>query len=215
MHRPFLLCLISTILPAATTLAAEPQVRFVATGWNAPTAQQFLRDAEVFLRQPFDGCAMNARADTAPPNPAAGDFVPIQKWDSWTRKETSGEVEIKNNSVTISAATDSAGMAGISVNPGERYRVTARVRQNGRGLARLVVRYRDSSNQWIAKRGVDSFTYPESGDPSDWRTLTVDAIAPDGADKLIVVLSAKNQRSRDDTMEFKQTEIHRLLIGRE
>ena len=75
--------LLTIVIPLATAIASpaeQPAVRFVTTGWNTPTVQQFLRDAKVFAKLPFDGSAIHARADGSPPHPFASAHT-AGSWD--------------------------------------------------------------------------------------------------------------------------------------
>ncbi len=134
----------------------------------------------------------------------------IDAWEDWNRENTPGQVLIEDDTIKVSGATDSAGFAFVAVRPGDRFRISAKVRQVGRGLTQLVVRYRDASDQWITGRGIESFAYPRAGDPSKWRPLVAAATVPEGAEKMVLVLSVKKQWSPDDTVEFSDVQIRCL-----
>ena len=134
----------------------------------------------------------------------------IDHWQGWNREQSPGQVSIENEIIKFSAATDSAGLGFLSVQAGERFRISGKVRQVGRGVTQLVVRYRDENNQWLSGRGIESFAYPDTGDPAKWRMLEADATVPDGAAKLVIVLSVKKQWSPDDTVEFSDVGVRRL-----
>ena len=153
--------------------------------------------------------------DEKPADTVVGESPRLEGWQGWTRPETSGQVTVETDgsNVKISGAADAAGMGFAAATPGQRFRVRARVRQTGRGITLLRVRFRDADDQWITGRGIDAFAYPNPVDPSQWRKIQVDATVPAGAAKLVVLPSVRGQWTNDDEVEFTGIRIQTLNVG--
>ncbi|TWT82519.1 hypothetical protein CA13_39820 [Planctomycetes bacterium CA13] len=155
-----------------------------------------------------------------------GPPIVFENWTTWVHPESDGQVKFldptSGNQLTdkpeterkavieIRGAKNAAALCSFPVTPGQRYRVSAKARQNGRGLIKMALRFRDDKNNWLVKRGIDSIVYPHNGDPNTWRTIEGDAVVPEGAAHLVVTLAAKNQIGSTDFAEFGSFQGHLL-----
>ncbi len=120
-----------------------------------------------------------------------------------TKNVTAKDVEIRG-------AKEATAALVYAVVSGQRLRVAVQARQSGRGLCKLVVRYRDSSGEFLTQRGVESYAYPESQLPIQWRSIVVDVVVPEGARSLVATLQVSRQHLLEDRIEFRELTCSRL-----
>lgn len=84
----------------------------------------------------------------------------------------------------------------VAVAPGGRYAVAAWVRQQGRGVPGVRVRWHTPEGKWHAEDS-DSFLSP-AGTEGDWQRLVGVVRVPEGAGRLLVLLLMDGQPTRDD-----------------
>ncbi len=84
------------------------------------------------------------------------------------------------------------------VAPGERYVVAAWRRVQGEGSASVRVRWQTAEGKWHAE-SLDRFLGTASS-VGEWELVAGAGVVPDGAGKLVLLLSADGQRSEQDTI---------------
>ena len=120
------------------------------------------------------------------------------KWQSWVRPETGGTVELTEGGAVLAGCTDAAAIVRVSAEPGETVAVRTEVRQTGRGLPVVALRWRDAENKWLAGpsipgRAITSVGYAEAGDPAEWRAVRVRGTCPEGAAFAVATLGVESQ----------------------
>lgn len=85
--------------------------------------------------------------------------------------------------------------------PGERYAVSARVRQTGRGVSSVRVGWKDAAGKWTRNDASVRITLTHAG-PGEWHELVGSVRVPEGVVELIVTLCANGQVEDADAAWF-------------
>lgn len=89
----------------------------------------------------------------------------------------------------------------IKAQPGERYAVSARVRQTGHGIAAVRVGWKDASGKWTRGDASVRITLTNAG-KGEWQELAGSVRVPEGVVELIVTLYANGQVKDADAAWF-------------
>jgi len=96
----------------------------------------------------------------------------------------------------------------ITVAPGECYAVSAWRRIQGQGSAAARIRWQTSEGKWHAE-ALDRFlSNVKSGD--EWELVAGAAVVPEGAGKLVLLLSADGQQSDEDVIWWDDVTVFRV-----
>ena len=151
-----------------------------------------------------------------PPYPAAdADRLTLDAATVWSREETTPEVDSAGDRTVIRGAKDTGVLREFDAEPGQRFIAGTRVQQVGSGLVQLVVRWRDESGRWITTakdrpgRRIDATGHPAPGNPSDWRPITVLAIAPEKTRRGVLIEVVRDQVTRGDAVTFRDAVVVR------
>jgi hypothetical protein len=133
------------------------------------------------------------------------DIQPIWETD---RGDDSGEIVLADEQVTVTGARDASGIAILDAQPDRRYMVQVQVVQQGRGLTKMLIRWKTTDGQWVATKKYDVIAYPPDGNPLTPRTITAVVRSPPRTHQMVVVCNASRQLTQDDAALFGN-----LLVG--
>jgi len=140
---------------------------------------------------------------------------PPAGWGTWQTAASQGTFTWDRSNGA--AAKGSARMAGLAegcftqhhkVEPGGRYVVRAVQKQQGRGLAKIRVRWQTPDGAWTAV-GQDKIILAE-GPAGQWNEMFAVVEVPDGAGGLVILLGAAGQSSADDVARFDDVALYKL-----
>lgn len=136
-------------------------------------------------------------------------------WSFWQAAESRGQPAWDRE--LGRGAKGSGRLAGVAegcliqycdAEPGHHYAITAFCRTTGAGEAGLRVRWQTAEGKWCAEP-LDVFIVPAA--PADgWSELFGTAVVPDGAGRLVLLLSAHGQRSPDDACWYDDVRVVKL-----
>lgn len=98
-------------------------------------------------------------------------------------------------------------LQAVAVSPGERYVVSAWMRQRGTGAAAVRVRWQTPEGKWHAESLDRLLGAPASED--EWRQAVGLVTVPEGAGKLLVLLLADGQRGEDHVIWWDDVVVFR------
>jgi len=137
-------------------------------------------------------------------------------WWTWqNEKEAQGRFAFDPalGAVRLSQMFDGCYGQNIKVHPGERYAVSAQVRQTGSGVVTLRVGWKNAAGKW--SRNDASLRLALSGaTPGEWRELTGAVRVPEEMVQLIVTLYAFGQTQPGDEAWFKEIRLARFEQSR-
>jgi len=84
----------------------------------------------------------------------------------------------------------------VPVEPGKRYAVAAWYRLQGEGVATVRARWQTEDGTWHAEQE-DRFLTPH-GDDGDWQRMIGVVRVPEGAGRLVLLLSMNGQQTEED-----------------
>lgn len=159
-----------------------------------------------------DAPPLDSGETVGPPKKGLGPPVQLSEWKSWRSEGTGGQVTFAGESATIRASRNRSVLRSFPVKPGDHFRVTAELRQRGRGRVGLTVRHRDAEGRWITLAGskpgrrLDTAIYPPPANDDGWSELIADSVAPERAATAVIIGAAELQLTDDDEVEFRDFE---------
>jgi hypothetical protein len=135
------------------------------------------------------------------------DGIPAQWW-TWQHEASKGRVTTRDGAACLQAMANGCLAQTVAVKPGERYAVSARVRQNGRGSASVTVRWKTADDRWTAQE-LDRRLGPAHRD--GWRELATVVLVPDGVGHLVLLLGASHQAGDADYVLFDDVWLVRIV----
>jgi hypothetical protein len=143
------------------------------------------------------------------------DGRPPAGWTAWQRSDSKGsfvwdrETGAKGKGAAkASRVADGCFLQAYKVAAGERYAVRAACKLHGSGSAWLRARWQTTEGRWTAE-GQDRLFYGQASQDS-WRELFGAVEVPEGAGRLVVLLSVSGQDTPEDTAWFDDVELYRL-----
>ena len=138
---------------------------------------------------------------------------PPAGWNAWQEESSKGvflwDQAVGDGSARAAGVKNGCFLQSHSVEPGQRYIVTARARTEGHGNTWLRVRWQTADGRWTAEAR-DHLVFPGPPDGDGWRELIGTVEVPDDAGRLVLLLGVGNQTSPDDTAWFDNAELHQL-----
>ncbi|MHC4405131.1 MAG: hypothetical protein ACYTG0_36255 [Planctomycetota bacterium] len=140
---------------------------------------------------------------------------PPAGWGSWQEATSKGEFQWdreagandKGSARAIGVA-NGCFIQGHPAKPGQRYAVRAVVRTQGRGDARIRVRWQIEDGKWTAE-GKDRIFLP-AGPPATWREIFGVVEVPEDVGRLVILLGVGRQESAEDIARFDDVGLHVL-----
>lgn len=136
-------------------------------------------------------------------------------WSVWQEKTSKGVFEwdreigaAQKGSARCSNVANGCFIQSINAQPGERYAVRALCRLQGKGTARIRVRWQTSDSIWV-NESLDRFILGHAP-PREWGELFGVVHVPEGTGKLIVLLGVSGQTSSEDVVWYDDVGIYRL-----
>ncbi len=96
----------------------------------------------------------------------------------------------------------------VDVAPGERYAIAAWCRTQGKGAPYATMRWQTAEGKWHAEAMDRSFS--AAATEGEWKLLAGAAVVPEGAGRLVLLLSAGGQQSDQDTIWFDDVVAFRI-----
>ncbi len=137
------------------------------------------------------------------------------EWSTWLGNgpmadTPSGDVNATENVVRIRGAAEAAGLATVTVQPSEQFRISVRVQQTGRALTSLAVQFKTADDKWLESNSHNVVAFPEDGSPESWRAIHAKVSVPEGIHTMVVICSAVQQWDLNDVVRFKELQIERV-----
>jgi hypothetical protein len=146
---------------------------------------------------------------------ANGDFASAkngqpESWNHWQdEKESHGSFSCDQavgaaspGSARLSGVEHGCFLQALRVQPGQRYLVSAKVRQSGTGAAWLTARWQTPEEKWTAEDKDKRVSAPTQKDSSSWQEVVGIVTVTAGAGRLMLLLGASGQQNADDRVWF-------------
>jgi hypothetical protein len=114
-------------------------------------------------------------------------------------------------SACVCGASKGCFLEGIKVEPGQRFLVRVKVRQNGEGRPWLTVRWQTGNGKWTAEERDMSFVTAVEGDPMSWNEIVGAVTVPPGAGRLMLLLQVTGQQHAADQIWFDDALVTPLI----
>jgi hypothetical protein len=129
------------------------------------------------------------------------------EWSASQNEDSKGRFTAREGAGCLTAMADGCFLQTVQVQSGERYAIAARARQTGRGTARLIVRWKTTDDRWTAEEQDRRLGLTHR---DVWNELATVVVVPEGAGRLAVLLSAKQQTSDADFAQFDDVRLVRI-----
>ncbi len=136
-------------------------------------------------------------------------------WSTWQTKDSHGQFTwdremgaAGKGSACATGVTDGCFIQSCVAKPGERYAVLAGRKLQGRGDARIRVRWQTEQGKWTAEEQDRMFV--AKGPRGEWCEIFGVVTVPEAAGRLVVLLGVGGQSSADDVAWFDGVQIMRL-----
>lgn len=132
------------------------------------------------------------------------------QWRVWQNEDSKGLFTTRDGTACLGAMANGCFLQAIPVKPGERYAVSTRVRQNGRGSASVTVRWKTADERWTAQT-LDRRLGLARRD--GWNELATVVLVPEDVGQLVLLLGASHQAGDVDYALFDDAWLVRLPEG--
>lgn len=138
------------------------------------------------------------------------------EFNAWQDEKTSAgtfawDAEVGDGSGRAMKVKWGCFLQGLAVQPGEEYAVEVACRPQGRSQPTLVIRWQTAEERWTQEHLDQTFPF-ESGQDG-WQSAFGVVTVPDGAGRLIVLLSVTGQITEEDACWFDNLGVYRLDRG--
>jgi len=133
-----------------------------------------------------------------------------ESWSHW-QDEKDSRGSFSQDPVVGAARPGSACLSGVehgcfvqavTAEPGQRFILSAKVRQSGAGAAWLTARWQTREGRWTAEDRDRHFSAPAPSDALSWREVVGNVTVPEGAGRLVVLAGVNGQQNRNDRVWF-------------
>lgn len=154
----------------------------------------------------------DARADWSTQGAPAG-------WSIWQHKTSKGtftqDAGVNHSgrtggSIRISGVRNGSLIQSVAVKPGESYLIRGWVRQEGEGTGFIWVRWQHDG-KFVDSSSSDSLmTGTPNAERGSWRSIEGVTTAPAGASRLVVLLVAMKQASKEESIWYDDIQLYRV-----
>lgn len=137
-------------------------------------------------------------------------------WSAWQADQSKGTIVWDRQtgadgpgSAQLAGVAQGCLLQAVAVQPGQRYAVRVLCKTVGRGQAHLRIRWQTPENRWT-RESQDVLVHPEPTADSPWTELLAAVEVPEGVGKLLVLLSAQDQKGPEDAAWFDDAMVLRL-----
>lgn len=132
------------------------------------------------------------------------DGLPANWW-TWQQEDSHGKFAHQASQATANGVRNGVMGQTIDVHPGEGYLVSTQLRSSGRGFVCLTIGWKSAEGAWIAKYPHQRFAATSASTAKDWETAVGLVQVPEGAGKLVFMLSVDGQISTEDQAAFRDS----------
>ena len=140
-------------------------------------------------------------------------------WSTWQTDDSHGTFSQDNSVNHSNKQGGAARVAGtnigcfiqsVDVKPGDSYIVQSWLRQSGQGNGWIRVRWQNADNKWTQQASDVLLFSADGSDKNAWQKIEGLVTVPEGAEKMLILLSAANQPSPQDALWFDDVQVYSL-----
>ena len=128
-------------------------------------------------------------------------------WFTWQREDSHGIFSFADGLVSIRAAKEA--VVGFTFEPTHDtlFAVGVKVRTQGRGTGELGIKWKTSAGKWTCRESHVSLSPTAPPDAHGWQTISGMVRMPEGASRLVFMISASAQTGEEDSCEFTDPKV--------